>query len=146
MWQNVVGFETSDCCEKLLETLAETGYTHVEFILTPTQFGIPNSRPRYYLLAYLKPADKECPLSSPLWNDVARSGPGMKEEWCGDRSTILKELPHFQSADVIRPLSQWLEPPDFDVSTVEFVYLLLCSSIFSSSCNVIACFCLFSLL
>lgn len=35
----------------LLETLKRLGYTTAEFLLTPLQFGIPNSRLRYYLLA-----------------------------------------------------------------------------------------------
>jgi site-specific DNA-cytosine methylase len=31
--------------------LRETGYQYCQFILTPTQLGIPNSRPRYFLIA-----------------------------------------------------------------------------------------------
>ena len=49
--ENVVGFEKSYCCQSLLEVLALERYSVMQFILTPTQFGIPNDRPRYYLLA-----------------------------------------------------------------------------------------------
>lgn len=34
----------------LVETLKECGYIFQEFLLTPLQLGIPNSRMRYYLL------------------------------------------------------------------------------------------------
>ncbi|XP_022246966.1 tRNA (cytosine(38)-C(5))-methyltransferase-like isoform X2 [Limulus polyphemus] len=49
--ENVKGFETSRAKEKLVSTLQSCGYKFKEFLLTPTQFGIPNSRLRYYLLA-----------------------------------------------------------------------------------------------
>jgi site-specific DNA-cytosine methylase len=49
--ENVVGFECSDCCRTWLKALLVNGY-HVEhFHLTPTSFGFPNERPRYYLIA-----------------------------------------------------------------------------------------------
>jgi site-specific DNA-cytosine methylase len=51
IYQNVVGFENSECCNQFLESLHDVGYYYKQFILTPTQFGIPNSRPRYYCIA-----------------------------------------------------------------------------------------------
>ena len=53
--ENVQGFESSATREYLLKILTTCDYTYQEFLLTPTQFGIPNSRLRYYLLAKLKP-------------------------------------------------------------------------------------------
>lgn len=55
LMENVKGFETSDTREHFLETLKSCGYSYQEFLLSPTQFGIPNSRLRYYLLAKRKP-------------------------------------------------------------------------------------------
>ena len=49
--ENVVGFEASECCNLLLNALETMGYQYHEYQLTPTQFGIPNERPRYYLIA-----------------------------------------------------------------------------------------------
>lgn len=40
---------------RLVDTLQRLGYVVAEFLLTPVQFGIPNSRLRYYLLAKLSP-------------------------------------------------------------------------------------------
>ncbi|KAJ6569515.1 S-adenosyl-L-methionine-dependent methyltransferase [Mycena capillaripes] len=55
--ENVGGFEISSTRKILVSTLRSLGYTIAEFLLTPLQFGIPNSRLRYYLLA------KKSPLS-----------------------------------------------------------------------------------
>ncbi|KAH9500466.1 tRNA (cytosine-5-)-methyltransferase [Bulinus truncatus] len=49
--ENVKGFECSETRSKLVECLQQCNYTYQEFLLTPLQFGIPNSRLRYYLTA-----------------------------------------------------------------------------------------------
>lgn len=49
--ENVIGFETSESCKMFLEALQSNGYIYYQFLLTPLQFGIPNSRPRYYCVA-----------------------------------------------------------------------------------------------
>jgi site-specific DNA-cytosine methylase len=46
-----VGFEESASCSTLLDTLELVGYSFMQFALSPAQFGIPNERPRYYLIA-----------------------------------------------------------------------------------------------
>uniref|UniRef100_H3BY30 tRNA (cytosine(38)-C(5))-methyltransferase n=1 Tax=Tetraodon nigroviridis TaxID=99883 RepID=H3BY30_TETNG len=51
--ENVKGFEKSAAREYLLRTLRECGYAVQEMLVSPTHFGIPNSRLRYYLLAKL---------------------------------------------------------------------------------------------
>jgi len=53
--ENVVGFESSDTRTLVTDMLATFNYTWQEFHLSPTQFGIPNQRMRYYLLAKKKP-------------------------------------------------------------------------------------------
>ncbi|XP_012076609.1 tRNA (cytosine(38)-C(5))-methyltransferase 2 isoform X1 [Jatropha curcas] len=53
--ENVVGFETSDTRAKMVEILANSDFVTQEFILSPLQFGIPYSRPRYFCLAKRKP-------------------------------------------------------------------------------------------
>ncbi|RDX79672.1 tRNA (cytosine(38)-C(5))-methyltransferase, partial [Mucuna pruriens] len=65
--ENVVGFETSDTHAKLIEILEKINFTTQEFILSPLQFGIPYSRPRYFCLAKRKPSSfvNEC-LNSQL--------------------------------------------------------------------------------
>eukprot|EP00118_Oscarella_pearsei_P012293 m.89599 g.89599 ORF g.89599 m.89599 type:complete len:357 (+) comp36611_c0_seq5:49-1119(+) len=49
--ENVKGFDTSHTRERLIETLENSSYKYQEFLLNPPQFGIPNSRLRYYLVA-----------------------------------------------------------------------------------------------
>jgi site-specific DNA-cytosine methylase len=42
--ENVKGFEVSGARKMLLEVLQKRDYHVAEFLLCPTQFGIPNSR------------------------------------------------------------------------------------------------------
>ncbi|MCL4135916.1 UNVERIFIED_CONTAM: hypothetical protein GTU68_002377 [Idotea baltica] len=53
--ENVAGFESSEAHEKLLGVLQKRSYNYQEFMLSPSQFGIPNSRLRYYLIAKISP-------------------------------------------------------------------------------------------
>jgi site-specific DNA-cytosine methylase len=49
--ENVPGFESSRCRQRLLAVLEDAGYTVRETLLCPSQLGWPNRRQRYYLLA-----------------------------------------------------------------------------------------------
>jgi tRNA (cytosine38-C5)-methyltransferase len=49
--ENVKNFEISDSCKLLMEALENAEYAYQEFILSPVQFGIPNERVRYFLIA-----------------------------------------------------------------------------------------------
>ena len=55
LMENVKGFEESKTRDEFLSVLNSLGYVVQEFLLNPNQFGIPNSRLRYYLLAKKKP-------------------------------------------------------------------------------------------
>lgn len=49
--ENVEGFADSDARDLLVRTLQTHGYEWTERVLCPSEFGIPNRRPRYYLAA-----------------------------------------------------------------------------------------------
>lgn len=49
--ENVKKFEESDARNMFIKTLQDSGFHYMEFLLTPTSLGIPNSRSRYYCLA-----------------------------------------------------------------------------------------------
>ncbi|KAJ6638786.1 tRNA (cytosine(38)-C(5))-methyltransferase [Pseudolycoriella hygida] len=51
LMENVKGFETSKAREMFVESLKKSQFYYQEFILSPTQLGVPNSRHRYYCLA-----------------------------------------------------------------------------------------------
>lgn len=53
--ENVKGFETSQMRDLLVQALVSGDFNYQEFILNPYQFGIPNSRTRYYCLAKKNP-------------------------------------------------------------------------------------------
>lgn len=53
--ENVVGFESSQARDQVVEVLKSSNFEIQEFHLCPTQFNIPNRRPRYYLLAKRRP-------------------------------------------------------------------------------------------
>nr|XP_045582946.1 tRNA (cytosine(38)-C(5))-methyltransferase-like [Procambarus clarkii]XP_045582947.1 tRNA (cytosine(38)-C(5))-methyltransferase-like [Procambarus clarkii] len=67
--ENVAGFETSQAREKLISMLSRRNYVWQEFLLSPTQLGVPNSRLRYYLLAKQKPASFCFNLSNKVQNE-----------------------------------------------------------------------------
>ncbi|KAJ0029794.1 hypothetical protein Pint_12692 [Pistacia integerrima] len=68
--ENVVGFETSDTHTKMIEILGKSNYVTQQFILSPLQFGVPYSRPRYFCLAKRKPFSFRCQLfnNQLLWS------------------------------------------------------------------------------
>lgn len=51
LMENVKGFESSVMREMFVKKLTEAGFYYQEYILSPSQFGVPNSRHRYYCLA-----------------------------------------------------------------------------------------------
>jgi hypothetical protein len=92
----------------LLSTLKLLGYTTIELLLTPLQFGIPNSRLRYYLLAKEKPLTFSCSQSFSddyIWRHI----PGHGIAWVDPRSLDDRD------ANSVVELSRYL---DADVSTV----------------------------
>ncbi|ROT86061.1 DNA methyltransferase 2 [Penaeus vannamei] len=68
--ENVAGFEVSQARGRLIGVLEKRGYTWQEFLLSPTEVGVPNSRLRYYLLAKLKPSTFCFPQSQEVLNEL----------------------------------------------------------------------------
>lgn len=54
LMENVKGFETSQARDLYIEALKRSGFEYQEFLLSPTEIGIPNTRNRYYCLARRK--------------------------------------------------------------------------------------------
>ncbi|KAF9930745.1 tRNA (cytosine-5-)-methyltransferase [Mortierella alpina] len=61
--ENVKNFETSRSRERLVTLLHKMGYVFRECLLAPHNFGVPNDRLRYFLMARLRSSFQ--PLSSP---------------------------------------------------------------------------------
>ncbi|CAM6100524.1 unnamed protein product [Calypogeia fissa] len=70
--ENVVGFENSVTHSRLLAVLEDAGFVIQEFILSPLQFGIPYSRPRYFCLAKTNSED----FVEPGYNGQLLCSPG----------------------------------------------------------------------
>ncbi len=66
--ENVIGFEGSQACAQLIRTLERTGYDYATCELCSTQFGLPNLRPRFFLVASLESQ----PTLTPPRNAVQR--------------------------------------------------------------------------
>ncbi|CAO3564245.1 unnamed protein product [Mortierella alpina] len=62
--ENVKNFETSRSRERLVTLLHKMGYVFRECLLAPYNFGVPNDRLRYFLMARLR-SSFEQPASSP---------------------------------------------------------------------------------
>lgn len=51
LMENVMGFEKSQMRNIFIEALSAAGFHHQEFIISPTQLGVANTRHRYYCIA-----------------------------------------------------------------------------------------------
>jgi tRNA (cytosine38-C5)-methyltransferase len=51
LMENVMGFEKSQMRNVYIETLKTAGFFFQEFIISPTQIGVSNTRHRYYCIA-----------------------------------------------------------------------------------------------
>ncbi|KNE72464.1 DNA (cytosine-5-)-methyltransferase [Allomyces macrogynus ATCC 38327] len=94
--ENVKGFEDSDSRDALVTTLASLGYHYREFLLNPLDFGIPNSRLRYYLVARSKAPFTSC------------------EQHAADGSPFATALPGTEAVVDPRPLREFLEREQMD--------------------------------
>lgn len=108
MMENVRGFEKSEAKKLLIKTLESSGYFCQEFLLSPLQLGIPNSRLRYYLLA-----SRSSNFNFHTQNAIHTTVPRLIDEtnggcvFGGDCS--LSEPLYDQCQDMCRPLSDFLE-------------------------------------
>ncbi|XP_068151140.1 tRNA (cytosine(38)-C(5))-methyltransferase-like [Drosophila tropicalis] len=68
LMENVKGFECSKARQQFIEALQQAKFYWREFILTPTQFQVPNTRYRYYCLGR-KDQDFNFP-SEKIWEQV----------------------------------------------------------------------------
>ncbi|KAL6050121.1 C-5 cytosine-specific DNA methylase [Balamuthia mandrillaris] len=93
--ENVVGFEASTTRTVLVEQLTACGYGYQEFHLSPTHFGIPNQRLRYFLVARRK--EKSFPEVPPF---AAFAEQAEKEE--EEKSKEQEEIAGEETA-VLRP-------------------------------------------
>ncbi|KAI0935681.1 hypothetical protein AcV5_004032 [Taiwanofungus camphoratus] len=105
MIENVAGFETSSTRQRLLVTLASLGYTVLELLLTPLQFGIPNSRLRYYMLAkfgaLLFSGVRDATIQ--LWRHI----PGHGHDWVDPR--LQSDHTQTEGAVTIDEIRQYLD-------------------------------------
>jgi tRNA (cytosine38-C5)-methyltransferase len=68
--ENVIGFETSNSCQRWRQVLANRKYHIGHFHLTPTQVGLPNDRPRYFCMAIREDAMDRDQAEPPLQSHV----------------------------------------------------------------------------
>ncbi|KAJ7102547.1 S-adenosyl-L-methionine-dependent methyltransferase [Mycena belliarum] len=107
--ENVAGFETSRTRTLLVSTLRTLGYATAEFLLTPLQFGIPNSRLRYYLLAKRAPRAFKSRSESPGpvnldGEETLRYIPGRSDRtWVDRRADSLADDTVYEIRDYLDP-------------------------------------------
>ncbi|KAJ7451113.1 S-adenosyl-L-methionine-dependent methyltransferase [Mycena latifolia] len=105
--ENVGGFETSSTRQILVSTLRSLGYTVAEFLLTPLQFGIPNSRLRYYLLAKRSPFSFRSPQNRD--GETLRYIPGRGDEAWVDLRLVDPESNLADADDTVHEIREYLD-------------------------------------
>ncbi|KAJ3072308.1 tRNA (cytosine-5-)-methyltransferase, partial [Quaeritorhiza haematococci] len=67
--ENVPNFEKSNSRNRVIQALQTAGFGHIsEWILSPLQFGIPNHRRRYYLVAVRNPSPETAAFLASVLN------------------------------------------------------------------------------
>ena len=97
----------------MLAILAKLGFVTRELLLTPLQFGVPNSRLRYYLLAVRHPTDAFLPSVDS--GGILRHIPGHGTEWSDARLSSSSSSSAAGSETVennVRPLRDYLDRTD----------------------------------
>ncbi|XP_076752815.1 tRNA (cytosine(38)-C(5))-methyltransferase [Xylocopa sonorina] len=91
--ENVKGFEKSEMRNAVLQCISSCGFNYRELILSPCQFGIPNTRYRYYLLAKRKDLEfcfEHCALDFNLPKVALSVLPKSKHNLLAEKSCIQK--------------------------------------------------------
>jgi tRNA (cytosine38-C5)-methyltransferase len=97
----------------VLAILAKLGFVTRELLLTPLQFGVPNSRLRYYLLAARRPSDAFLSFSSVDSGRILRHIPGPGTEWSDARSSSSTSAAGSETVENnVRPLRDYLDRTD----------------------------------
>ncbi|CAO3615574.1 unnamed protein product [Mucor fragilis] len=116
--ENVKNFETSQSRKKLVEQLDALSYEINEYLLTPTQFGIPNHRMRYYLTARRSSQPRET-TESHLDKGTIQT------EWMIDskrqmEASKLPPLSHFLEEGDSVDTNKWMVPERFILRLYKF--------------------------
>lgn len=90
--ENVKGFENSETRNALVQCISDSGFRYKELILSPCQFGVPNSRTRYYLLAKKKELsfcfNDDCKLDFNIPEEILKLLPSNKYEKLIEESVV----------------------------------------------------------
>ncbi|KAJ7171725.1 S-adenosyl-L-methionine-dependent methyltransferase [Mycena crocata] len=113
--ENVGGFETSSTRQVLVSTLRNLGYTIAEFLLTPLQFGIPNSRLRYYLLAKRSPHSFRSLSNGGDSNPLRHIPSSGNTSWVDQR--LLEPISN-QADEIVREIRDYLDSETVDNYTI----------------------------
>lgn len=113
MVENVKNFETSASRERLVNALVSLKYHVSEFLLTPWQFGMPNHRLRYYLVARRLPNLDSVPPPAPLHTQwpLEKTGSLSENNFClspapgASCSLTPQDTECFPLSDVLSPLA-----------------------------------------
>ncbi|XP_033215621.1 tRNA (cytosine(38)-C(5))-methyltransferase isoform X2 [Belonocnema kinseyi] len=89
--ENVKGFDTSKTRNELVTSL-QNRFNYKEFLLSPCQFGVPNSRHRYYLLAKRKDLNfcfEDSSFVSSLPENISRIFPNSRHRLLASKDGFL---------------------------------------------------------
>lgn len=121
-----MGFEDSSCCDQFLDILDSLRYRFQQYHLTPTQFGVPNARPRYYLIAALGGATPACRDTLP---GACSRVEGVS---VGARTVHSSLYPHGDRQPPLTPLATYL---DLSMSAGETAELVVPAAVLAKSAS-----------
>lgn len=103
LMENVKGFETSQARDLYIEALETSGFEFQEFLLSPTEIGVPNTRLRYYCLARRTPFSfKSSAILEKLPNSTYESqNPTTIESFLPELNSLQNEAEYLLADDLL---------------------------------------------
>ncbi|EGD73928.1 hypothetical protein PTSG_05624 [Salpingoeca rosetta] len=109
--ENVKGFESSNARQPLISALQSRDYSFQEFILSPDQFGIPNSRLRYFLVAVRAPLQLPSPPTGTVLYHIPTLGGAFADGYSPQIAAHSFLPPAPQQVPGVPPVRPWTLRP-----------------------------------
>jgi tRNA (cytosine38-C5)-methyltransferase len=134
MMENVRGFEASQTRHSFVDVLHNKGYSIQEFLISPKQFGVPNSRLRYYLLGYLQSLNFQDKSSEAPHEDIDILFPHVPKRFLDDKLGQARSISDYLETNLSEEMLKLFLVPDGVLSKYGMGFDIVTCNSYSSCC------------